>query len=168
MENTPELKLEDARVIEVEKNSAKRFEVFQNELQSFNNTLASTLQKWIQIAQKMPDAEELKLASQKLSIIFSALADSKSNIAILDDLSRPLALLLPVEHKKDTSASSTVATPSPTSSLKLKLPTSIMELNLPKTELMRLATVYELIETEADYVRDLQIMSVVNPVNLVP
>ena len=167
MENTPELKLEDARVIEVEKNCVKRFEVFQNELHSFNNTLASTLQKWIQIAQKMPDAEELKLASQKLSIIFSALADSKSNIAILDDLSRPLALLLPVEHKKDNSAS-TVATPSPTSSLKLKLPTSIMELNLPKTELMRLATVYELIETESDYVRDLQIMSVVNPVNIVP
>ncbi|KAI9343518.1 hypothetical protein BDR26DRAFT_858236 [Obelidium mucronatum] len=39
-----------------------------------------------------------------------------------------------------------------------KLPVEVMNSGLPKQELMRLSVVYELIETEADYVRDLGIM----------
>lgn len=39
-----------------------------------------------------------------------------------------------------------------------KLPAEILEKDLPKAELMRLSVVYELIETEVDYVRDLNVM----------
>ena len=48
-----------------------------------------------------------------------------------------------------------------------KLPKEILDANLPKPELMRLSTVYELIETEADYVRDLQTMIQVLKIDLV-
>ncbi|KAI8825064.1 uncharacterized protein EV422DRAFT_517301 [Fimicolochytrium jonesii] len=39
-----------------------------------------------------------------------------------------------------------------------KLPPEVQNANLPKQEMMRLSAVYELIETEADYVRDLSLM----------
>ncbi|RKO93574.1 hypothetical protein BDK51DRAFT_40719 [Blyttiomyces helicus] len=39
-----------------------------------------------------------------------------------------------------------------------KLPPEALSANLPKSELMRLCAVYELIDTEADYVRDLNVM----------
>ncbi|KAJ3128789.1 spermatogenesis-associated protein 13 [Nowakowskiella sp. JEL0407] len=39
-----------------------------------------------------------------------------------------------------------------------KLPKELLDANLPKSELMRLSVVYELIETEADYIRDLNVM----------
>ncbi|KAI9201995.1 uncharacterized protein BJ171DRAFT_584641 [Polychytrium aggregatum] len=48
-------------------------------------------------------------------------------------------------------------TPS-TPKLFAKLPAEVMNAGLPKPELMRLSVVYELIETELDYVRDLSVM----------
>ncbi|KAI8854077.1 hypothetical protein BC829DRAFT_381244 [Chytridium lagenaria] len=39
-----------------------------------------------------------------------------------------------------------------------KLPTEVMNAGLPKNDMMRLSVVYELIETEADYVKDLGIL----------
>ncbi|KAJ3049366.1 hypothetical protein HK097_009630 [Rhizophlyctis rosea] len=43
-------------------------------------------------------------------------------------------------------------------SMLAKLPPEVLAANLSKNEMMRLCVVYELIETEADYVRDLQTM----------
>lgn len=45
-----------------------------------------------------------------------------------------------------------------------KLPQQILESGLEKPELMRLSSVYELIETEVDYVQDLKTMINVNPI----
>jgi hypothetical protein len=53
----------------------------------------------------------------------------------------------------------TPATPTPLGmKLFAKLPKQIAESSLEKPELMRLSAVYELIETEIDYVKDLQTM----------
>ncbi|KNC98059.1 uncharacterized protein SPPG_06473 [Spizellomyces punctatus DAOM BR117] len=50
------------------------------------------------------------------------------------------------------------ASPGPPKTMFSKLPPEVAGANLPKPELMRLSAVYELIETEADYVRDLSLM----------
>ncbi|TPX69374.1 hypothetical protein SpCBS45565_g02378 [Spizellomyces sp. 'palustris'] len=50
------------------------------------------------------------------------------------------------------------ASPGPPKTMFSKLPPEVAAANLPKPELMRLSAVYELIETEADYVRDLSLM----------
>lgn len=54
----------------------------------------------------------------------------------------------------------TAPTPATSQPLKLfaKLPKQIMDSGLEKPELMRLSAVYELIETEIDYVQDLKTM----------
>lgn len=39
-----------------------------------------------------------------------------------------------------------------------KLPKEVAESGLPKADLMRLSTIYELIETEIDYGKDLHVM----------
>ncbi|KAJ3091674.1 Myosin 10A, isoform D [Quaeritorhiza haematococci] len=53
----------------------------------------------------------------------------------------------------------TPVNPSPnTPKMFAKLPQEVLNANLAKPELMRLSVVYELIETEADYVRDLNVM----------
>ena len=54
----------------------------------------------------------------------------------------------------------TAPTPAASQPLKLfaKLPKQIMDSGLEKPELMRLSAVYELIETEIDYVQDLKTM----------
>ncbi|KAJ3026898.1 UNVERIFIED_CONTAM: cytochrome c oxidase subunit 1 [Siphonaria sp. JEL0065] len=51
-----------------------------------------------------------------------------------------------------------VGSPPATPKLFPKLPQEVLNMGLPKQDLMRLSVVYELIETEADYVRDLGIM----------
>ncbi len=43
-----------------------------------------------------------------------------------------------------------------------KLPQDILAKNLPKSQLMRLSVVYEFIDTEQDYVRDLNVMLTVS------
>lgn len=57
-----------------------------------------------------------------------------------------------------TSALQSAAAPTPNGPPKMKLPKEITDANLPKPEVMRLMAVYELIETEADYCRDLSTM----------
>ncbi|KAJ3024459.1 UNVERIFIED_CONTAM: cytochrome c oxidase subunit 1 [Siphonaria sp. JEL0065] len=51
-----------------------------------------------------------------------------------------------------------IGSPPATPKLFPKLPQEVLNMGLPKQDLMRLSVVYELIETEADYVRDLGIM----------
>ncbi|KAI8921845.1 hypothetical protein DFJ77DRAFT_651 [Powellomyces hirtus] len=57
----------------------------------------------------------------------------------------------------DTSPASASPVQTPKSMFS-KLPPEVSSANLPKPELMRLSVVYEMIETEADYVRDLELM----------
>ncbi|KAJ3187390.1 cytochrome c oxidase subunit 1 [Gaertneriomyces sp. JEL0708] len=50
------------------------------------------------------------------------------------------------------------STPTTPKSMFPKVPAEVANAGLPKSEMMRLSAVYELIETEADYVRDLTLM----------
>lgn len=56
---------------------------------------------------------------------------------------------------KTASSSSTVLSPGPKS---FKLPDEVLSMNLDKAELKRQNIIYEIIETEADFVRDLNMM----------
>ena len=58
------------------------------------------------------------------------------------------------------------ATPSTQPKLLAKLPKEVEEANLEKPELLRLAAVYELIETECDYLKDLSTMLTYHKVQL--
>ncbi|KAJ3162810.1 cytochrome c oxidase subunit 1 [Geranomyces michiganensis] len=57
-----------------------------------------------------------------------------------------------------TDASPTQSSAQMPKSMFSKLPPEVNNAGLPKSELMRLSVVYEMIETEADYVRDLELM----------
>lgn len=59
----------------------------------------------------------------------------------------------------DSSLPSTpVAAPVAAPKMFNKLPPEVVAANLPKPEVMRLSVIYEMIETEVDFVRDLNVM----------
>ncbi|KAJ3234247.1 cytochrome c oxidase subunit 1 [Chytriomyces hyalinus] len=62
----------------------------------------------------------------------------------------------PINPKQSSQSSPPAGTGTP--KLYPKLPAMVLNAGLPKQEMMRLSVVYELIETEADYIRDLGIM----------
>lgn len=62
------------------------------------------------------------------------------------------------QSNRESLISSDSATRAPQIKLFAKVPKQITESSLEKPELMRLSAVYELIETEIDYVNDLQTM----------
>ncbi|KAJ3216933.1 Myosin 10A, isoform D [Dinochytrium kinnereticum] len=97
-------------------------------------------------------------------------SDSLLNNGVAEDQLRRTLSTAEKPMKGDTTSVSTIAATSSPSLLgtapttpispKLfaKLPIEVMNAGLPKNDMMRLSVVYELIETESDYVKDLGIM----------
>ncbi|KAI8621585.1 hypothetical protein BC830DRAFT_1076995 [Chytriomyces sp. MP71] len=143
-----------------------------NKLQSDNLILAEELLKNVDIVTKRLSAIEAMQA--RINSQLTSLSDQQhganrnsTRTSILarsvSDLSggRPSDIRRDSESHHANNQSITSSPPPigiPTPKLYPKLPALVVNAGLPKQEMMRLSVVYELIETEADYIRDLGIM----------
>ncbi len=112
----------------------------------FHNEVLDDFRLQLNAAIGLPEDKSAKMLPSAVGTNLTG-SSTRDSVSSIQNESRPSA----VEGKP------VVPQPSP---LKLfaKLPKQITESSLEKPELMRLSAVYELIETEIDYVKDLQTM----------